>query len=254
MKRILFSIGAVACLFFSSAEEAWHNKFRIQNSRAKRISQLFYMTSDKFSVMAGAGLTVMNSDNRTNGWDDGLGGMLRQNGFGPHVGVGAIYQVAPRVGVRSNLNYVGFNTKLLDRPGTQVPFSSHIAELSATAVYDLVHSYRPLRGYGSTDLLRLAVPYVKAGVGVLYYSASSDASKNSGVAAFIPVGGGIRFNYTSKISIAPELTFNFTSSDLIDNYKRKGGFTGNKDAYVSASVNFIYTLPAGFNFSLRRGR
>lgn len=197
----------------------------------------------------------MNSDNRTSGWDDGMGGMLRQNGVGPNLGIGAMYQVAPRVGIRTNLNYVSFNTNLLDRPGMQVPFNSHVAEASGTVVFNLVHSYLPSRGHGSSGLLRLAVPYLKAGVGMLYYSASSSTMEdNSGIAAFIPVGGGIRFNYTSNFSIAPELTLNYTTTDYLDNLQRAGGFTGDKDAYVSASINFIYSLPTVRKYSFRRGR
>jgi hypothetical protein len=253
MRNKLFILGAILCLFISTADEVMAQRY--QPNRKKASSYRYFKKSDKFSVMGGVGLAVMNSDNWTDGWSDGLGGMLRQNGVGPTLGVGAMYQISPYVALRGNLNYVGFNTNLLDRPGMQVPFSSNIAEVSGSVVVNLLDSYLPSRGPYSSGLLRLVVPYVKGGVGLLYYSSSSPtASDNSGFAAVIPVGGGLRINYSSRISFAPELTLNYTTTDYLDNFERAGGLTGDNDAYLSASVNMIYTIPTKRRYSFRRGR
>lgn len=253
MKRITFGLIALFCLLFGTSDELYAQ--RMQPNHNKSNSYRYFKRSEKFSIMGGVGLTVMNSDNRTSGWDDGLGGMLRQNGVGPSLGVGAMYQVSPSVALRGNLNYVGFNTNLLDRPGLQVPFSSNIGEVSGSVVVNLLDSYLPSRGPYSSGLLRLVVPYVKGGIGLLYYSSSSSTtSDNSGFAAIIPIGGGLRINYSSRVSFAPELTLNYTTTDHLDNLELAGGFTGDNDAYLSASVNMIYTISTKRKYSFRRGR
>lgn len=258
MKRTFLSLAAIACIVFSTTTELFAQRYQPAKSKSLASSKRYFKRSDKLSLMGSVGLAAMNSDNRTSGWNDGLGNMLRQNGVGPEFGIGAMYQVSRFVALRGNLNYVGFNTDLLDREGMQVPFSTNMAEVSGSVVVNLLDYYLPSRGHSSAGLRRLLVPYVKGGVGLLYYSATSSSatggSENSGVAAVIPVGGGIRINYSSRISFAPEMTLNLTSTDYLDNFERGGGFTGDKDAYLSASVKMLYSISAKRQYSFRRGR
>ncbi|WP_299708097.1 hypothetical protein [uncultured Pontibacter sp.] len=253
MRNKLFILGAILCLFISTVDEVMAQRF--QPNRKKSSSYRYFKRSEKFSIMGGVGLTVMNSDNRTNGFSDGLGNMLQQNGVGPTLGFGAMYQVSPYVALRGNLNYAGFNSDLYQRQNLDLLFSANVAEVSGSVVVNLLDSYLPSRGPYSSGLLRLVVPYVKGGVGLLYYSASSStASDNSGFAAVIPVGGGLRINYSSRVSFAPELTLNYTTTDYLDNLQKSGGLTGGNDAYLSASVNMMYTISTKRRYSFRRGK
>lgn len=248
MGNKLFILGAILCLCISSAGEILAQCK--QSPRKKSSSYRYFKRSDKLSIIGGVGSAIMNSDNLTNGFEDGLENMLRQNGLGPTLGIGVMYQASLYVAVRGDLNYVGFNSNLYHRQDIDVPFRSNLAQVSGSVVVNLLDSYIPYR----YDVLRLLVPYVKGGIGMIYYNATSFESGNSGFATVIPVGVGVRLNYSRRISFAPELTLNYTTTDYLDNLERAGGFTGDADTYINASVNMIYTISKKRTYNFHRGR
>jgi hypothetical protein len=100
------------------------------------------------------------------------------------------------------------------------------------------------------------MPYIKLGVGGLVYSARSYKADNEfmteradepvrsypAVALLVPIGGGIAFRYNSRISIQPELTYHFTSTDALDDMGTLTGGKGGNDAYGIASIKMQYAF------------
>ncbi|HEY4651096.1 MAG TPA: hypothetical protein VIG72_06760 [Pontibacter sp.] len=209
------------------------------------------------SVFASPGLVVMNSENEGDGKEIDKYGVLRNNGMGPTLGVGAIYQFSHSFGVEGKLGYVNFNGKedAVYIPNRDVTFTSNGVEATGSLVFNLTSTYAGSRYYKSKNL-RLIVPYLKAGVGVLVYKASSkvesqgiefeDATSYPDVALIAPVGGGLKIQYSKQLSIAPELNVYFTNSDYLDNtsYGYVSPLTGSNDAYLSATVKVMYNITA----------
>ncbi|NEM97598.1 hypothetical protein [Pontibacter burrus] len=175
--------------------------------------------------------------------------------MGPTLNVGAIYQFAPRFAVEGKLAYLNFNGKedAVDKRITDVTFTSNGVEASGSIIYNLTSDYVG-RGFYTSRNLRLIVPFVKVGVGVFAYKASSsnkgvdipDATSYPDIALVAPIGGGLKIQYSKQLSIAPELNVYFTNSDYLDNtsYGYKSPLTGKNDAYLSATVKVMYNLTA----------
>lgn len=207
------------------------------------------------TVFASPGLVVMNSENAAHPGNIDQYGILKNNGMGPTLNIGTVYQFAPRFAVEGKLGYLNFNGKedAVERNMNDVTFTSNGVEASGSIIFNLTTDYAG-RGYYNSRNLRLIVPYVKAGVGVLAYKASSsnkkqgvdlpDATSYPDIAFVAPLGGGLKLQYSRQLSFAPELNVYLTSTDYLDNtsYGLKSPLTGKNDAYLSATVKVMYNI------------
>jgi hypothetical protein len=206
-----------------------------------------------WSVFASPGVVVINSENDGAYTDNAA--IIRNNGIGPTLSVGTLYQFKPDFGIQGTLGYVNFKgveDKTLDEH-PDVTFKSGGVEATASLVYNLSNTYVGPR-YTRSRNLRLIVPYVKVGIGALAYKSSSEiesqgqkigASKEYPNLTFIaPIGGGLKFQYSKQLTIAPEINVYFTTSDYLDNtsYGFVSPLTGSNDTYLSATIKVMYNL------------
>ncbi|ARS37694.1 thrombospondin type 3 repeat-containing protein [Pontibacter actiniarum] len=198
-------------------------------------------------VLLGAGIAAVKSD---------ICGSWGCNEFGPAVSVGALYKLTTNLGISGTVDYVKLGATEKDpRRPRNVSFESEVIEVSGTVVLNLLDSYAGSGNYRSSRK-RFVVPYVRAGVGAVYYTPTSFPGQSSlddsqttydperkypAVAAVIPFGGGLRFRINNEFSIAPELIYHITTTDYLDNIGPRIGNPGNKDHYGVAIVKLQYT-------------
>ncbi|WP_181885263.1 outer membrane beta-barrel protein [Pontibacter diazotrophicus] len=222
-------------------------KFRSQYNIKKR-SIYGPKASPGFTFIAGTGLSVMNSDNRGHNFgDDGLR-PLRNNGFGLNANVGVMYMFSPIVGVLGSFDYNGFKATEGETGNKDISFESQVLQASGSLVVNLIDGYS---GFGSSRRKSKLIPYVKAGLGVARYKASSYLKDEDGtlpalkdypsVAAVVPIGAGLNIQCSKEFSVAPEFNFTFTSTDYLDNIVNEAGYSGENDHFLTTSVKVLYT-------------
>ncbi|WP_162056415.1 hypothetical protein [Pontibacter pamirensis] len=237
----------LVCSTFSVQAQRHHN------TKTRNSSYNFFKRADKLTFLTGAGLSVMNSDNIARGYRSDIG-LMKGNGYGPTVSLGAMYQLSPFFGVLGTAEYVGFKGSQDEAryvPEHSFTFESDVFSASGAVVMNLANRNMLSRLYSPRFRGAVVVPYLKAGFGLMRFSASSFAEGHGGelapgidypaIATFIPVGGGLRIRYSDQISFAPEVTINMTSTDYLDNTYEVTGWTGKNDNFVSATVKVLYT-------------
>lgn len=205
------------------------------------------------SIQAGAGLAAVKSD---------ICGSYGCNDIGPAFAIGALFKYSPFVSFSGEVEYIklGASEKTFQ---DNITFESRVIEVSGMLVYNLLDSYAGSNNYRSLRK-RFAVPFVKGGIGFIYYTPSSyptNRPPNSditydrlksypAIAGVIPFGGGIRFRFSDQISIAPEAMYHLTTTDYLDNIDRHAN---NKDHYGVVSVKLLYTpMPKNEVFTSKR--
>ncbi|MEJ8756937.1 outer membrane beta-barrel protein [Pontibacter sp. H259] len=207
-----------------------------------------------WTIFASPGVAVINSENTQYSTGTDEVGIVKNNGIGPSFGVGALYQFAHNLGVQGDVGYMSFKGTG-DAIGTKYPevdFKTTAFQGSSSLIVNLTSIY-----VGPTSRnLRLIVPYAKVGVGFLAYSSESeitdtgvsqpDATDYPDFTFFAPIGGGLKFQYSKQLSIAPELNLNLTSTDYLDNtsYDYSGKLGLKKDAYLTANIKVMYNITA----------
>ncbi|WP_162055219.1 outer membrane beta-barrel protein [Pontibacter pamirensis] len=244
LTALLFSLLVAAV----SVEAQSHKpKFRSQYNIKKR-SIYGSKSSPGISFIAGTGMSVLNSDNRGHNFgDDGLR-PFRNNGFGPNASLGVMYMFTPIIGVLGSFDYNGFKASEGETDNKDVSFKSHTLQASGSLVVNLIDGYS---GFGSNKRRSILIPYVKVGLGVARYKASSYFEDENGtlpalkdypsVAAVVPIGAGLNIQCSKEFSVAPEINFTFTSTDYLDNMVNEAGYSGENDHFLTASVKALYT-------------
>ncbi|MFD1188183.1 outer membrane beta-barrel protein, partial [Pontibacter rugosus] len=232
----IFSI-FLSCSFDASAQ--YRNKSRSHTSN---------MQERGVVVVVGAGIAAIKSD---------ICGSWGCNNFGPSASVGALYKLTPYLGFSGNIDYMRLGaTEKVPNPDLNIAFESEVLQFSGSIVLNLLDSYAGAGNYRSSRK-RFVVPYVRAGIGAVYYTATSfprqygelDDSQTTydpereypAFAAVIPFGGGLRFRVNDEFSIAPELMYQITSTDFLDNIGPRIGDPNTKDHFGVASIKLQYT-------------
>lgn len=198
-------------------------------------------------IVVGAGIAAIKSD---------ICASWGCNDFGPSASVGAIYRFTSDIGFGINADYLrlGASEKDPERP-LNIAFRSEVIAITGVGVYNLLDSYAGSGNYRSSRK-RFVVPFVKAGAGIVYYTATSYPSENDldesqitydperkypAVSLVIPFGTGLRFRFSDELAIAPELTYHITTSDYLDNIGPRLGNPDNNDHYGLFSIKLMYT-------------
>ena len=195
-------------------------------------------------IQAGAGLAAIKSD---------ICGSYGCNDIGPAMGIGAQFKFNSFVAFSGEVEYIklGATEKT---PTDNITFDSEVIEVSTMLVLNLMDSYAGSNNYRSTRK-RFAVPFVKGGIGFVYYTPSSyptNRAENSqetydrmrsypAIAGVVPFGFGIRFRFSDQWSVAPEVMYQMTTTDYLDNIGPPIGFEHTKDHYGVVSVKLLYT-------------
>lgn len=195
-------------------------------------------------IQAGAGFAAIKSD---------ICGSYGCNDIGPAIGIGAQFKFNAYVAFSGEVEYakLGATEKT---PTYNITFESEVIEVSTMLVLNLMDSYAGSNNYRSTRK-RFVVPFVKGGIGFVYYTPSSypttraDNSQETydrmrsypAIAGVVPFGAGVRFRFSDQWSVAPELIYHITTTDYLDNVGPPVGFEHTKDHYGVASIKILYT-------------
>lgn len=206
-------------------------------------------TKEKGMVIAiGGGVAAVRSD---------ICGTGNCNDFGPNVSVGAIYKLSPYLALSGNLDYLRLGAAEKDpQQPLNLSFEAEVIEVAGSVMLNLLDSYAGSGRYRSSRK-RFVVPYVRAGIGAIYYTSTAfptdqgslDESQTTydpvrdypAVAAVVPIGFGMRFRVNDEFSIAPELAYRLTTTDNLDNVDAAWGDPGRKDDYATFAVKLQYT-------------
>lgn len=235
-------------LFLHTATQAQDNAFRRMG-----VSKI---PERGLSVQVGAGLAAVKSE---------ICGSFGCNDIGPAMGIGALYKLNPYVALSGEVEYLklGATEKV---PTDNITFESRVIEVSGMVVFNLMDSYAGSNNYRSLRK-RFAVPFVKGGIGFVYYTPSSYPTtrpENSditydrmrsypAIAGVVPFGGGIRFRFSDHISIAPEAMYHITTTKYLDNIGPPLRESNLTDHYGTVSVKLIYTpIPKNEVFTSKR--
>jgi hypothetical protein len=88
--------------------------------------------------------------------------------------------------------------------------------------------------------------YALTGIGVVSYKVKPNASlaskttNTSGLAAVIPIGIGVNFNYSSDFNIGAELSGRYAFTDYLDGYSSQ--YSERNDIYVFLNFSLIYKI------------
>lgn len=195
-------------------------------------------------IQAGVGLAAVKSD------ICGSGGC---NDIGPALGIGALFKYSPYVSFSGEVEYIKLGA-VEKTPTHNITFESEVIEVSGTMLLNLLDSYSGSNNYRSTRK-RFAVPFVKAGLGFVYYTPTSyptNRAENSqvtydrmrsypAIAGVLPFGAGIRFRFSDQWAVAPEIMYQMTTTDYLDNVAPPVGYAHTKDHYGVLSVKLLYT-------------
>jgi hypothetical protein len=91
------------------------------------------------------------------------------------------------------------------------------------------------------DWRRINYDYFAGEPAVIDGLAVDSLTKMPGTIAVIPVGAGIRYSITNKLSIMGEASYRYTFTDYVDGFS-KAANPGNKDLYSNYSIGLIYTF------------
>lgn len=194
-----------------------------QQYRYKRGSKSTNVMERGWVILVGGGVTAVRSD---------ICGSWNCNDIGPNASVGGLYKFSPYFGVSGTIDYarLGAVEKNPEAP-LNIAFESEVIELAASAVINLLDSYAGSGNYRAKRK-RFIVPYFRIGLGGIYYNATSfpadrplddtqvkydPEQKYPAFAAVVPVGGGLRFHINDEFSLAGELVYHVTGTDLLDN-------------------------------------
>jgi hypothetical protein len=235
-------------LFLHTATQAQDNVFRRMG-----VSKI---PERGLSVQAGVGLAAIKSE---------ICGSYGCNDIGPAIGIGALYKFSPYVSVSGEVEYLkmGATEKV---PADNITFETRVIEVSGMLVLNLMDSYAGSNNYRSLRK-RFAVPFVKGGIGFVYYTPNSyptNRPENSditydrmrsypAIAGVIPFGGGVRFRFSDQISIAPEVMYHITTTKYLDNVGPPVRDIGLPDQYGTVGVKLLYTpIPKNEVFTSKR--
>jgi uncharacterized membrane protein YgcG len=233
-------------LFFIFSGLISHNSLA-QRKREIKYSGFFdsYYYEGPFNYTFGGGLSLYSGDLCKN---------LGCNNFSYHAGIGANYRILPRIIVGGEFNYftLSADDEVLSR---SISFTSSNFEFIGYG-----------RFYIIDDIIRVArdrsrkpkifKPYVSLGAGLMYYNPTSFYTPNPlydtlphleegvgypRIGFMIPLGVGISWFISHKISLITEVNYRYTFSDYLDDVGAVRGNPGKKDAYALVSLKLQYT-------------
>ncbi len=189
------------------------------------------------------------------------------NDIGTYISLGALYKFSSQYAVNGEISHfrLGATEK---EPYLNLSFQTDVIQVSGSIVIHLLDSYSGSGNYRSSRK-RFVVPYVKAGGGFIYYTATSFPAENTlnesqmtydpernypAIAGVIPFGGGLRFRLSDHISIAPEMMYHYTTTDYLDNIGPRINTRGGTDHFGVASVKVLYTPGKANDLFTRKGR
>jgi hypothetical protein len=222
----------------ATAQEAAERRKRHYNAQ----SRPYYRGPVRFTV--GGGVSLYNGD---------LAETVANNFPGPSINAGLLYLVRPHLVLGGEFTYFQVGAKD-QAPERGLAFQGRNESLTAFLRYELVRDESEFAG--SRRPPALVKPYLKAGVGFLLYNPkvylgnqrpqentlylAPEVNDYPAMALVAPVGLGFDFRLTPKIGAALEATYNFTTTDRLDDVSARGN-PNLKDGYGLVELKLEYS-------------
>lgn len=209
-----------------------------QGQRKKNIKYAGFLFYDSYyfngplTFHLGGGLPLYSGD---------LCSGLGCNTINPGFLLGASYKFAP--GTYAAIDYQNLKMGASDALATRAyAFSSTNHEFTAYVRYDFIKDII-LKHYHMDQKPRFIKPFMKLGIGALLYNSTvaeavvgfdttGYANAASGIAIVIPVGLGVSFSFSNKVSLLVDANYRYCFSDNLDAYNN----SVNNDGYLTANV------------------
>ncbi len=161
---------------------------------------------------------------------------------------GLAQTLSPHLTFALDLSYFHLRAKDVF-PSRGLAFSSDNAVLAARLQYNLLADKSLYVGLHHQEMPLLV--FAEAGAGALLYS--PDASQDGqpllpepghsypGLAAVLPVGGGVTLRASPRLALTLEGLYYFTSTDLLDDVSRRGN-SNSLDSFATLTFKVEYSL------------
>ena len=179
----------------------------------------------------------------------------------PGISAGARYQISKPIQIK-----VAFTSGLITQTdmnsrneNRNFAFSTTINELAIMGEYYLIpesdenyfYQIMQMRG-GQTHYKQPFSVYLTFGIGGFLYNVTPKAglignrsfNPGKGIAAFVPLGGGVKYAFLPQISIGLEIIGRLTSTNTLDGY----------DSPNASFNDFYHSILIKLNYKIRTGR
>ncbi|WP_151086180.1 hypothetical protein [Hymenobacter baengnokdamensis] len=164
-------------------------------------------------------------------------------------GIGLAQTLSPRLTLAIDLSSVRMAAKDAF-PERGFSFSSRNTLLTGLLRYNIFADKSLLIGPEHQEMPVLL--FVSAGVGALRYNPSpgqygfplapeAGYTTFTGLAAVLPVGGGVTLRASPHLAFTAEALYFFTSSDMLDGISQRGN-PDSKDSFATATIKIEYSL------------
>lgn len=181
-----------------------------------------------------------------------LTGKLSNNTLRVGINAGLTKTLSPRLTLATDLSYLHLKATD-DYPARGYSFSSDNGLLTGRLQYNLLADKSLYVGPAHREVPLLV--YVEAGVGAMVYNpvaaqqnfplAPEGRNKYPGLAAVLPVGGGVTLRASKGVTFSLEALYYFTSTDMLDDVSQRGN---------PNQLDDFATLTFKVEFSLAKGR
>jgi len=188
---------------------------------------------------AGANLAYYNGD-LTNRFSD--------NKFKVGLNVGLAKTLSPRLTFALDLSYLHLGAQDI-YPQRGYSFTSNNVLLTTLLRFNLLADKSMLIGPKHKEMPVL--PFLSAGVGAMLFNPSAGQygfavapepnTTYPGLAAVLPVGGGVTLRASQRLAFTAEALYYFTSTDLLDDVKQRGN-PNSTDDFATLTLKVEYSL------------
>lgn len=194
-----------------------------------------YYFRGPWSVTAGAGIGLYNGD---------LGSFVDGGKISPTFNLGVAYKPWPRV--RFGFQFGMINLEAAETNDRALASTGSLKEFMFYGKYYLIEDIITRHTQFRKDKMKLIKPFVSLGIApVLYNSTLTDTtgleSSSSGFALAIPVGGGLQFDFTHRVSLSLDIAYRYVFNDQLDAFGVDQGGGSAKDSYATVGLTLQYS-------------
>lgn len=233
MRTFLLSLLLVSSLTVVAGPPGYHSPRRFLTPKGQPYHR------PRMRVNFGLNVAYYNGD---------LTNRLSDNKLRVGLNAGLAQTLSPHLTFALDLSYFHLRAKDIF-PSRDFAFSSDNGLLAARLQYNLFADKSLYLGLRHQEMPVLV--YVEAGAGALLYSPSSSqyglpllpesGNNYPGLAAVLPVGGGVTLRAAPRLALTLEGLYYFTSTDLLDDVNRRASGDA-LDSFATLTFKVEYTL------------
>ncbi len=194
-----------------------------------------YYFRGPWSLTLGGGASLYNGD---------LATFFEGNKFAPTYNAGIAYKPWPRVRFGTQFAMVNFNVE--EKNDRATIMKGNLKEIMFYGKYYFVEDIVTRHAQFTNDKLKLVKPFVTLGFAPVFFKATAtDAqggeTSDSGISFAVPIGGGLQFDFTHRVSLSLDVAYRYVFSDQLDAFGENQGGGKAKDAYATVGLTLQYS-------------